>query len=370
MPTSTETTMFDPDPTAPEQVERFEDLCTNRSPEHQPKPVRPRTQEEQRALERKLDWFYWARYGVMAHFLPNMGRFNDPEKRIPWDSASWNEWVDAIEVEKIAAQAEELEAGYVVLPIGQQGNYYCAPNPVYEKHWGFAPQEYGTRRDLPADLEKALRKRGVRLMIYITGAPTATEGPAREASARVGWQKLDGRPPWRCTEEGSAKWAEVVQWWVTHYKGLCAGYWIDGVNNYCRGHAVRFMDAVRSADPDALFSCWWNALSDYNHGHCTYDWEEQQQRLPPNGRWLPEFDIQYHVFQYLGHRWGGRTVEHSTASMTDYARKVIEGGGVFTFDVGVFDESTVPHRGPFLEIPEGQMEQLRAVRDKVRDIER
>ena len=55
--------------------------------------------------------------------------------------------------------------------------------------------------------------------------------------------------------------------------------------------------------------------------------------------------------------------------MINYARKVVEGGGVITFDIGTFDEK--PRIvGPYLDIDDAQMKQLRAIRDALQDIER
>jgi len=333
-------------------------------------------------LKDRLEWFYQARYGVMAHFVPNVARFR-PESRIEWTSETWSQWVDNVDVEKVADQVAEIGAGYFVISTGQMGKYHCTPNPVYEKLWGLRPYEYGSRRDLPHDLAQALKKRNIRMMLYITAHPHDVSNGAAEhtaAAEKIGWYRTEKyKSPtgvWKygleATREATDKWIEAVKWWIEHYRGICSGYWIDGLKDFdCDGYPARLVGMIRKTDPDAILSnVYDNSLSDFYHGHAHVNWDVQQTRLPTQGRWMPEENIQWHAFQYLGRVWGNSMVAHEPVSIVDYAHKVISGGGVITFDYGTFDENCIPYTGPYLEIPEVHMEQLRAVRDNVKDIDR
>ena len=314
-----------------------------------------RTPEERVEYQKKVDWFHKARYGLAFHFLADMGENRNAHE---WTSEEWNACVDAADVEKVAAQAEELGAGYVAITIGQNCQYYCAPNPLIEKYWQVEPGQYGSRRDLPMDLFEALKKRGIRMLLYM-----ATDN-----------QFMVPRPG--ALEEGDARfdrWIEVMQWYSDHYGQACSGWWIDGLYGHLgpEGYTERVHDALRHGNPDGLLSSGTHRLSDFLHGHSIQsakqdDWGIQQERmLPYYGRWDPLTGNQWHVFLFVGSNWGYTDLGHSTESMVSYCEKVIEGGGVITFDVGA---RGIDEHWPRMDIPEAQFEQLCTVRDALKRI--
>lgn len=326
-----------------------------RSPHyHAAKQIPPRreTPQQRSAYETRANWFHQAKYGLAFHFLAGM---TEHKIRAKWTSEKWNAWVDSIDVEKAADQAREIGAGYVMLTIGQNCQYYCAPNPVIEKHWQLEPGQYASRRDLPADLYKALKKRSIRLMLYM-----AADNQYRlpRPADLAGMARFD-------------RWVEVNRWYSDHYGDRCSGWWIDGLyeNIGPKDYTELMHSALRHGNPDALLASGTYGLSDFTHGHADMrSWARQQKMmLPYFGRWDAEYQIQWQVFQYLGRTWGGSTLGHRPSEMLDYATKVVRGGGVITFDVGVFrDDRAAP--GPFLDIPEVQMDQLRAIQDALKDI--
>ena len=375
------------------------DLRTLRPP-RQLLPVRERTAQEDQQLEAKLEWFYRARYGVFVHFVPRMGRHMQGPA---WTSEQWNRWVDDVDVEAFAGQVEQIGAGYVVLTICASNDYYCAPNPVLESIWGFEPGEFGSTRDLPMDLYEALDKSDIRLLLYVNSTPPSTtcdraRSRARAAGWTAGFDTTGSRPRLQSsyTELGLENWAEALRWWSDHYGERCAGWWIDGARDAYQGGKVH--EAVKSGHPKAIAASHWYALSDYHHGHCA-NWEEQRQRIPRQdpspwaerllpseqvarpvapevGRWVrpfqarPGFRIQYHVAQYLGKSWASPGVAHPTREMVDYTKAVVQRGGVFSFDIGTFrvHDSPALGDGPYLRVPDEQMEQLRAVHDALRGV--
>ena len=94
-------------------------------------------------------------------------------------------------------RGQALGAGYVVLSLGQNHQYGCAPNPVIDKHWGFKPGEFNSRRDLPMDLHKALAKRNINLMLYVTALH----------------YRLPTPDDWSMDKELNDRWIEAVQWY-------------------------------------------------------------------------------------------------------------------------------------------------------------
>ena len=73
----------------------------------------------------------------------------------------------------------------------------------------------------------------------------------------------------------------------------------------------------------------------------------------------------------LGSNWARSDTPKSTKSLVDYSKKIIERGGVITFDIGVYGEKAANGRNaPYLKIQDGQFKQLQAIRDALKDIER
>lgn len=307
------------------------------------------TAEERAAYEAKVDWFHKAKYGLMFHFTTNMTETPSDQRTSGWTSGKWNAWIDAVDVEKVADQAQEIGAGYVMICITQTGQYHCAPNPVLQEHWKFAPGQYNSERDLPMDLSQALAKRGLRLMLY-TAAPGLYGLPLPSGMDRATAYRL---------------WPDVMQWDSDHYGEACSGWWVDGLGNFVPDHVRNFNAALRHGNPNTIIAGGGYELSDFTHGHCNADWTAQQKILPYFGRWDPEYKIQWHQFQFIGPDWGQPGVAHSTSDMVAYMKKIVEGGGVMTFDLGTHDGRG---NGPFLEIADDQMEQLCAIRDAVKDV--
>ncbi len=304
---------------------------------------------ERTAYEQRVKWFHDAKFGLFFCYLSFGEALNNfPAPGFQWTTEKWNEWVDAVDVEKVADQAKELGAGYIILTLGQNHRYSCAPNPVLEELWGLKPGQYTSRRDLPMDLGKALEKRGIALMLYISAdSQYRLPEPA-------GWK----------TGDRFNNWVKVCQWYSDHYGKICRGWWIDGDTSVWPGYTASVMNACRHGNPDALVSHAF-ALSDFIHGHCHYDWGKQLAVKPYWGRWDPEYKIQYHVLQHLGADWGGSGAHKKTEELVKYASDVVKGGGVISFDIGMY---RADRKGPYLEIQPDQFAQLKAVSAALKDI--
>lgn len=324
--------------------------------DHGEPPVR--TADEQRDYEARVAWLYKDKYGLAFHYLPSMMRFKEPRQ---WTSVEWNAQVDSVDVDAVAAQIEETGAGYAVIAIAQCGDNYCSPNPVYEDYWGFEKGEYGTYRDLPMDFAGALAKRGIKTMCYVTASPPATPGPASARNGWVGEGRNYNEHLSEITEEAFRKWTDSLQWWSDHYGEHVVGWWVDGLSkDFQVDFSTILTAALKQGNPNALVTSGSLPCSDLHHGHCRWDWAEQKRILSQTGRWGP-FNMQWHVFQYLGRLWGGCGVEYPDREMIDYACEVLRREGVMTFDLGVFDDTS----GPELRVRDDQMAQLRLIRDAV-----
>ncbi len=318
-------------------------------------PLKDRMPAERRAYEARVKWLHDAKYGIFFDYLSG-GQ---------WTPEEWSDWVDKVDVEKVADQAKAVGAGYVILTLGQNQIYCCAPNPVIAKYWG--PQ-YCSKRDLPMDLWKALNKRGIALMLYFA---TDHQFQMPRPTALKGDERFD-------------RWVEVAQWYSDHYGTTCKGWWVDGLAEFTKDYRVNIHNALKHGNPDSLVASGTYEISDFTHGHCTPYWGRQITAIKPfYGRWDPEYKIQWQVLQYIGGTWGAPGCNKKTEDVVKYAVDVVRGGGVFTFDLGTFTEGcfyALPGScptgkkpdgtriGPFLEIQPDQFKVLEAVRDALQNV--
>ncbi|MFZ4398164.1 MAG: hypothetical protein ACOYOU_21325 [Kiritimatiellia bacterium] len=322
------------------------------------------TPQERKAYEARVQWFHAAKYGIFFHYL-SAGE---------WAPEEWDAWVAAVDVERVADQAKAIGAGYVILTLGQNHIYSCAPNPVIDALWKTDPGQYTSRRDLPMDLWRALERRGIPLMLYI-GADSQCKMP---------------RPPTMTDADRFEGWIQVAQWYSDHYGTKCKGWWVDGLEEFIPGYRVNLCETLKHGNPDAIVTSGHYEISDFNHGHCIGildnpdNWERQRKVVRPfYGRWDRDFNIQWHVLQYIGHTWGAPGCNKQPEDLVQYAVDVVRGGGVFTFDLGTFKEGCFEQLptacptgrkpdgsriGPFLEIQPDQFAILEAVRDAVKNI--
>ncbi len=299
---------------------------------------------ERARYEKSIEWMHQAKYGAMFCFLANLVEL---PPRIQWTSESWNEMVNSVDVEAFADQCKEAGLGYVILTLGQNCQFACAPNPVIDKYWELEPGQYNATRDLPMDLYHALHKRGIRLKLYVS----------------VDHQYKLPRPASMQGADRFEHWVEALQWYSDHYGTKCSGWWVDGVNSSGPNYIQDVHAALRHGNPNTVIASGNYPASDFIHGHCKA-WGPQQKTLPYLGRWDPEYRIQWQALQYLGKTWGHSGVAHSDAAVVAYASNIVSRGGVITFDLGTRDANN----NLMLRIPEGHMRQLRLVRDALKDI--
>ena len=94
--------------------------------------------------------------------------------------------------------------------------HYCSPNAAYDRIVGINPGKC-SRRDLIADLAKALSARNIRLMVYLPSGAPAADPVARKAlgwrwGAKGGWQ-LPGEPVGGRLADFQRNWEAVIREW-------------------------------------------------------------------------------------------------------------------------------------------------------------
>ncbi|NOX55973.1 MAG: DUF1080 domain-containing protein, partial [Planctomycetes bacterium] len=312
----------------------------------------------------RTDWLSRAGWGVMTHYLaapPSSAGGKEVTAEM------WNRQVDAFDVELFANQVAATGARYVLFTIGQNSGHYCAPNATYDKFVGIRPSKC-SRRDLIADLAKALKNRDIRLMVYLpSGAPAADRVARRKLGWRWGrkggWQ-LPGEPVGGRLADFQRRWEAVVREWSLRWGDAVAGWWIDGC--YFADQMYRFDDppnfasfaaALRAGNPDAIIAfnpgvrvpvIAHTKYEDYTAGEVNLPQLPQAVAACP-GRWIERdgAKIQFHILTFLGKSWcRGDRPQWPDDKIVALTRQLIRKGGAITFDVPIRPDGEIPE--PFL----------------------
>ncbi len=318
----------------------------------------------------RTDWFHEAGWGVMTHYL---GAVPSSSGGAELTSEAWNRHVDAFDVDALADQLASTGAKYLLLTLGQNSGHYCAPNATYDKLVGIEPSKC-SRRDLVAEVAKALKHRGIRLMVYLpSGAPAADV----EARKKLGWRwgrpggwQLPGEPVGGRLVAFQRNWEAVIREWSLRWGKDVSGWWIDGC--YFADEMYRFEDepnfasfaaALRAGNPESIVAfnpgvvvpvVVHTKYEDYAAGEVTLGQLPQAVQSCP-GRWLQRdgTNVQYNILTYLGESWcKGERPQWSDEKIVGLVRQILQKGGVVTFDVPIRLSGRIPQ--PFID-------QLRAV---------
>jgi len=303
------------------------------------------------------DWFRDAGVGVMLHFLKSAfvkeGGSNE-----------WNDAVNRFDVERFAGDCQKAGAGFVMFALGQNDGYYCSPNAAYDSIVGVQPGELCSTRDLPADLFKALSKRGIRMMFYLPGNPPISNKMVDEK-----FQYTYGKdsPTSQFTQ---ACWESVIREWSLRYGKRNSGWWFDGMY---RGGIIETRSDMNlehniSTHTMAAKAGNFNSIVCYNYGvnsiqtNSPYDdysaGEENNIGQLPESRWVVD-GAQWFLFTYLGKWWGNGETRYKTDELASWAEKVFEKEGVLCFDI---------HADSTGAIVPAQIEQVKAVKEKFEEV--
>lgn len=177
--------------------------------------VRPEVREvlDKRALAMRSDptWFQNARFGMMVHWTKQSVPLKGDAK--PYDQA-----VAEFDVERFADDMKSTGAGFVVFTTSHAMHFFPGPLKALDE---ILPGRTA-RRDLPADLAKALRKRGMKLFLYYHLG--ASDDP--EFLKASGFWDTD-------TARFFNHWRKMISEAGERYGDQLAGWWFDdGATSY------------------------------------------------------------------------------------------------------------------------------------------
>ena len=282
-----------------------------------------------------------SRWGVMTHYLADWKARESGERMTV---ERWNQMIDQFDVETLAEQLKSVGSGYLLLTIGQNSGFYLAPNATYDRYVGIQPSKC-SRRDLVADLYEPLRRRGIRLLVYLPSGAPAGDSVAR---ARLNWQN----GPYR-NLEFQKKWEEIIREWSTRWEKKIAGWWFDGCywpnTMYRSSEAPNFACVARAAwagNPESIVAFNPGVVprlisvtpeEDYTAGEIDHP-ERMSIRRAGGGK----IDgTQIHVLSYLGGRWGGGAPRFSADQAVGWSRQVAQERGAITWDVPIQPNGTI-----------------------------
>jgi alpha-L-fucosidase len=293
------------------------------------------------------DWLKGAKYGVFMHFLPAN------EKQLAQ--------VKEFDTGSLAKQLEQAGAGYFVITLGQNSGYMISPNATYDRYAGYAAGERCSTRDLPLDLHEALRKKGIKLMLYLP-----CQAPNRDVRAQKAFGLREGPQDQPITVEFARKWAEVIQEWSDRYGERVSGWWFDGGYKWVgfdQEIAKIYSAAVKHGNPNAIATfnpgvslVHWTDAEDYTAGELN-----EPLNVLPTSRWLG--GSQWHALTYLGSNWGQRDARYSTQQWVDWVMAVTTKEGVVTLDTGPNWDSA---KGPIGSLAAQPLADLSAIKAALR----
>jgi hypothetical protein len=289
------------------------------------------------------DWFKDAQYGVFMHFLPG----NDQQLA----------QVKQFDVQFLAKQLEAAGARYFVITLGQNSGYFIAPNAAYDRCTGYGPGEKCSARDLPLDLFKVLRPKGIKLMLYLP-----CQVPNQDARAQRAFGLREGPQDQPLSLEFAKKWAEVIHEWADRYGDKVAGWWFDGGYEHIRFNeaiAQVYAKAVKHGNPKGIATfnpgvrvIHYTEAEDYTAGELN-----EPLTVVPTSRWLG--GSQWHALTYLGSAWARRDTRYSAQQWGEWVRAVVAHDGVVTLDLG---PNWNPAQGPIGSLAPEQLAQVQSIR--------
>ena len=336
-------------------------------------------------MRANTDWFRDAKWGVFVHYLAGLPSADDPEGTTP---ESWNQRIDAFDVEGLARQLAEAQAGYFFITLGQNSGYILSPNTTYDSLVQRDPSRL-SRRDLVADLIAALKPHGIPVMVYSPAhAPAndrvAVEGlkctPAWDASCwglRPGSYLIEGEVDTRLSEF-QRNWEAVIREWSLRWGEGCRGGWFDGCyradimyRSPDEPNFKSFAAAVKAGNPDSLVAfnpgvktpviCY-SEYEDYTAGEIAGElpvmmdslWDRKDKPEQYWGMPIRRFvqGAQYHLLTFMGPYWCRGVPRFPDELVIGYTRHINSLEGVISWDLPTHESGLIPE--PF-------MAQLRAL---------
>lgn len=297
------------------------------------------------------DWFSDAGFGIMVHYLSS---------NIVQDKGSkeWNDAVDSFDTDDFAMKASAAGAGYVMFTLGQNSGYYCSPNAAFDSIVGTNPGDLCSKRDLPMDLIKSLKKFNIPLILYLPSNPPVSNKLVSE-KFRYSYGKDSATSSYN-----QPILENMIREWSVRYGTDVKGWWFDGLYSWNNIKSTRMDMSLKhniSTHTLAAKAGNKNSIVTYNYGfgtiqvntpYCDYSSGEKMTIDEyPASRWV-EPGVQWFLFTYLGEKWGGHGSQFKTDDLVEKAKHIVQNEGVLCLEVVVNAKGEIlPHH----------LEQIKAV---------
>jgi hypothetical protein len=303
--------------------------------------------EELRAINSResIDWLIKSGYGLMFHWTSQSVQ---PDGTIK----SYEDAVNAFDVEQFANIVEETGAGYVIFTIGHAESY--CPAPI--KSWEIRHPGKTTKRDLITEMADALNKKGVQLICYING-PLAFKLNVKETPSEK--DKLDF----------VSNFQDMLKEIGQRYKSKIAGYWFDSwyqiFEKYPDVPFEEFNKATKLGNEKRII-----CLNSWIYPKVT-PWQDywagevaSPVTLPDNGfmKGGPVPDLPYQALLIMEPYWVQQKAampdpRFNSTQLSQYIIGCMENGGVVTVNMGIYQDGTVGEKA---------LEVMREVKIKVK----
>lgn len=298
----------------------------------------------------KLD-FANNKFGIFNHFL-----FGKPGSSIETtssraaDSNEWNRRCDIFDVERVAFDLNRIGAGYYFITLMQGDRFMLAPNETFDRICKTQPGECCAKRDLVADLIKALDKYGIDLCLYYTG-----DGPYKDEYCTKNMGHVNQEKS-VVNEVFLKNWASVLEEYAVRYGDGVKAWWIDGCYDahvgsrlgYSKEHVIYYRNAIKKGNPNALIAC--------NNGikMNLYKWGDDDELTPGEYNDFSHVPTSQFVDGALSHfliplginkdrprngGWRMKGCSISREKLKQYINYVNSFGGIVTLDIAIDYES-------------------------------
>ena len=275
------------------------------------------------AIWASTDWMP-GKVGVFAHYLPTKSTFN---------------CVNDFDVPRLVKRLKELPAEYLLLTLGQNSGYFCAPNAAYELRAGYAAGSHCATRDIPAEIIAALKGTDIRFGLYLPCQP-----PNQDLNAALKFglavEGVEDGNDRRITDVCADRWSEVIGEWAQRYGAGVSLWWFDGAYSWCGfsdGVLAKYKAVCHAGNPDVAVA--FNAGVRYEGDDLQSDyWAGEENEplsvVPHSDRWHKS-GVQWHVLTFMGIQWCWPDCRFRDAQLKDWIFQSTSRGGACTLEMKI-----------------------------------